>query len=69
MKKDLCFRCGKSINYDDGLYLITRLDPHSGVERRITDEEAKDMPKNVREAGRFGYRIGRLCPDCAQKET
>jgi len=63
---DSCWICGGLYNDEEMLVMITRLDPHTRILRRVTKEESDEMPRDFKEAHNFGYRASAVCVDCAK---
>jgi hypothetical protein len=69
-----CVDCGGVLDDEQALFLLTRIDPHSHVERRLTDAEREnverkmDEGRNLRELGRFGFGFGSVCRDCQEAQ-
>jgi hypothetical protein len=70
-----CFECGAALDDEQALFLVTRVDPHSHAERRMTDEEREhferelDQGQSLRELGSFGYGLGTVCRHCQDDEA
>jgi len=64
---DTCWRCGGLYDVENMLFTVTRLDPHTRILRRVTEEELGEMPDDFKEAHNFGYRVSAICLDCKEE--
>jgi hypothetical protein len=60
-----CDNCGKPLGEDNALFAIARVDPHSKVIRKPTEEEIADKPEDFKKSMEFGFFLVTLCDECA----
>jgi len=62
-------RCGRGVEEDEkALYQLTRIDPHTKLERPVTPEEMEFIRgKSFQETRPLGYMVGVMCTTCAQE--
>jgi hypothetical protein len=66
-----CYRCGRPVDpaKPETVFLLTRIDPHTRIQRPLSADEAADIKRRKREDPTLrlwdlGYFLSTVCEEC-----
>lgn len=69
--EERCYRCGDRVEWnDDTIWQLTRIDPHTRIQRPITSDEQEDARRRREREPRLhlstlGFYLACVCDECA----